>query len=87
MSEKNTQLEIEDLWRDRLEEAKQRYRRAVEDFRKIAEDGEGADNPNLFPQVEAAIAEESSARLHYIETLRIFNDLVVHGKRPQRSAP
>jgi hypothetical protein len=82
-------IQIEDSWRTRLAEAKRNHGQAVAQFRRAAEEYRVRDVPasdgNLG--LHQAIAAESSARREYIRVLRLFTDLVVHGRIPKDDGP
>lgn len=82
-------IEIEDRWRSRLAEAKRNHDRAVVEFRRAAEVYRAREIPasdgNLG--LHQAIASESTARREYIRILRLFTDLVVHGRIPKDEFP
>ncbi|HTP31475.1 MAG TPA: hypothetical protein VMJ75_04825 [Candidatus Acidoferrales bacterium] len=68
--------ELEVLWRQRVQEAKVRYDLALAE----------AENLERNPKAQSrAQAEEAvlKARAEYMRFLRIWDDLVAHGKIPQ----
>jgi len=68
--------ELEVLWRQRVQEAKVRYDLALAE----------AENLERNPKAQSrAQAEEAAlkARAEYMRFLRIWDDLVAHGKIPQ----
>ncbi|MBZ5622870.1 MAG: hypothetical protein LAQ69_29665 [Acidobacteriia bacterium] len=81
--------DVEELWRDRLSEAKARYEIAVARFRTAAEDvrTRHTPGPDGSFSVHLAIAEESSARKEYMRVLRVFTDLLLNGRIPDEKAP
>jgi hypothetical protein len=77
--------ELEALWRERLQIARSNYDVAVAEFRKVSADLKqwplpAPDGSAAFRQVRVA---ESAALNEYIRTLKIFTDLIVHGKTPE----
>ena len=75
--------ELEDIWRSKLEEAQLHYEAAREEYRKLLrETPDGSPNPDS-PQARAC-QRESEALAEYTRVLRIFTDLTIHGKRPEK---
>jgi hypothetical protein len=75
--------ELEDVWRGRLREARLKYEEASKAFK--ATWGEHFESrltadPTLAMQQARNI--ESPALCEYMQVLRVFADLVVHGKLP-----
>ncbi len=81
----STLQEMEDFWRTRLDETRKQYERASVTFRQAAQDFTEKQMPltdgNL--RFRRAIREESAARREYMRALRIFTDLIIHGKIPE----
>jgi len=84
-----SQIEVENRWRARLAEAKRNHDQAVCQFRRAAEVYRVREIPASDGSLglHQAISIESSARREYIRVLRLFTDLVVHGKVPKDDAP
>jgi len=84
-----SRIEIEDRWRTRLAEAKRNHDQAVAHFRRAAEEYRVKEIPASDGSLglHQAISGESRARREYIRVLRLFTDLVVHGKIPQDDGP
>ena len=79
-----SRIEIEDRWRTRLAEAKRNHDQAVTRFRQAAEVYRAQEIPASDGSLglHQAISAESGARREYIRILRLFTDLVVHGRFP-----
>ena len=77
--------ELEESWRQRLEEKLRRYHTASEEYRRLLR--EEADGQCPLPDSPLACARraESEALMEYSRVLRIFSDLTVHGKVPDES--
>jgi hypothetical protein len=79
--------ELEDVWRERLREARLKYQEASKAFRATwgehFEKGLTAD-PTLA--IEQARNVETAALSEYMRVLRVFTDLIVHGKLPPEDA-
>jgi len=76
--------QIENLWRTRVEAARQRYKEAAANHRKTQDEWQQSFTPRPDGQYAAKQAREhESATLHeYARVLKIFRDLVVRGKMP-----
>ena len=76
--------ELEDRWRARLSDAKRGHDVASAQFRAAAAQhralGLISSDGNLA--LHQALVAEAKARQEYIRILRIFTDLVVHGRVP-----
>ena len=68
--------ELEVLWRQRVQNAKERYDLALAETVKLDQDS----NNERRARAEAAALK---AREEYVRLLRIWDDLVAHGKVPQ----
>jgi hypothetical protein len=77
--------ELENLWRTRLDKAADRYNTAKKTYRLVAdEDRQGlTPSPDGRYAIRQARQEEAAARAEYIRVLRIFTDLILHGKIPK----
>lgn len=78
--------ELEDLWRNRVEEAFARYTAAAADYRRLFEEQRqgvipGSDGALV---VKRAHEEHAAALRNFQEVLRTFNDLVIRGKLPPK---
>jgi CheY-like chemotaxis protein len=77
---------LEDYWRSKLEQAQLHYKEATAAYRILLKEvPEGS-----FPAPESAIAiarqAESEALGEYTRVLRVFNELVIHGRPPEEQA-
>ena len=79
--------EVEEFWRRRLAEEKARYEVAVTRFQTASEDfrTQHATPPDGGFGVHLAITAESSARREYMRVLRLYTDLLLHGKIPDET--
>ena len=83
----NSRQELEDLWRDRLDEAHRRY-----EIAKLAGNVSVEDTGDDIPQADGqfalstALRGESFALKEYLRVLKIFNALVIEGKIPDPEA-
>jgi hypothetical protein len=80
--------DVEEIWRRRLSEAKGRYEVAVARFQTASEEfrNHHTTPPDGGFGVHLAIAAESSARKEYMRVLRLYTDLLLHGKVPEDNA-
>ena len=78
-------LELQEKWRTRLKGARERYDQCSQRLREVVVEV----NSGLLPAPDGASAlqiarvQENIAVEEYMQVLRIFNDLVVHGKMPE----
>ena len=75
---------IEELWRIRLVEARLNYSRTVAESQAIGINFRSHElpPPDGGASVINALKAERVARDEYMRVLRIFTDLMVHGKKP-----
>jgi CheY-like chemotaxis protein len=73
---------LEDLWRSKLEQAQLQYRDATGEYRKLLADNLERPFPAPDDAVVMARQAESEALAEYTRVLRIFNELVLHGRPP-----
>jgi len=76
---------LEALWRERLKIARANYDVAVAEFRKVSADLKrwplpAPDGSAAFRNARLA---ESAALNEYMNTLKIFSDLIISGKMPE----
>lgn len=76
--------ELAAIWRTRLDKAKAAYDLAVAEFRRSAEEYRfrEAESPAGDRSLREAVAAENAARMHYLEVLHAFTDLIVNGQTP-----
>jgi len=81
----NERQRVEDLWRIRLDEAHKNYNLAVAEARTAGADFHSRQlpTPDGSANLVNALRTERVARDEYMRVLRIFTDLVAHGKRPE----
>lgn len=75
---------LEQLWRDRLVEAKKRYELACERRRQILGEQQAylvADGGAASP-ADPVLRMELEARAEYDDALRAFTYLILHGRKP-----
>lgn len=84
--------EFEDIWRERLEDSKERYDAASARCREVLAEhnaSRSASFPKFTPTpdgtfaIAQALKTESAARQEYVKVLHIFTHLVIHGDLPQ----
>jgi hypothetical protein len=74
---------LEDIWRQRVREARLRYEAASAAFRKTwGEHFEQRLSVDPTHAIQQARKVESEALAEYMRALKIFTDLVLHGKIP-----
>jgi CheY-like chemotaxis protein len=75
--------ELEETWRSKLEQAQLRYQAATHEYRRLL----GETRDGLPPGPDSTVAQarraESEALSEYSNVLRVFAELVVHGKLPE----
>jgi len=79
--QQSTHPEVETVWRQYWEAAKLRLELARIRVREI--EIEVSVNPRAICEYQTAIGAESAAQLEYSRVLRIYMDLVVHGRMPE----
>jgi hypothetical protein len=82
--QKQSRAELEQVWRNRLNDCRVSYDLSAAQCRKIlAEQRQFAmPAPDGSFAVRQGLLQESAARNEYIRVLKIFTDLVVHGRIP-----
>jgi hypothetical protein len=78
-----TRQMLEDSWRLRLEEARVRYRKATDQYRKVLQDQPDGRLHNPNGALALARQAESEALAEYTRVLRAFTGLTVNGKIPE----
>ena|SRR5271165_1334080 len=80
-----SRIEMEDLWRTRLAEAKRNYHQATTQFRLAADEHRKGEipSPDGSLRLSQAISAEARARGEYVRILRLFTDLIMHGRAPK----
>jgi hypothetical protein len=77
--------ELEEVWRQKTQEAQERYRVATERYHRLLEESRGriptADSPLLV-----ARHAQSAALDEYKRVLRIFTEFTVHGQIPEQES-
>ena len=74
---------LEEMWRDRLHEAEERFRNASEQYRLQQQVLSGPVRPAVSKrEVQEALRLENEARLEYMRVLQIFTRLVLRGVQP-----
>jgi hypothetical protein len=75
--------ELENIWRERLREARLKYEAASDAFRATwGEHFESRLTADPTLAIEQARDLETAALCEYVRVLRIYTDLTVHGKLP-----
>lgn len=79
--------ELEETWRERLEQCHRRYHAATAQYRTLLQEEPDGRPPTSDSALARARQEETDALSEYSHTLRIFTDLTLHNKIPdERSA-
>ena len=81
-----TRSQLENVWRDRVKEAKRHYREAKQGCRTALAESQDMPSQDGYFAVRQAQRTETLALREYGRVLRIFNDLTFYGKRPAESA-
>jgi hypothetical protein len=81
MSPQLCKVNLEDIWRLRLEQAAERYHAAQANCAMVLDEFKKGLTVSLEAVMEARI-KESAALQEHIRILRIFSDLKIHGKIP-----
>jgi hypothetical protein len=79
--QQSTHTEVESVWRHYWEAAKLRLELARIRVREV--EIEVTLNPRAICEYQTAAAAERAAQLEYSRVLRIYMDLVVHGRAPE----
>jgi len=76
---------LEDRWQSRLKDARVQYDLAAARFKTAGTEftNRTLPTPDGGLNLVSAIRAETVARREYMRVLRIFTDLVAHGKRPE----
>ncbi|HLH17634.1 MAG TPA: response regulator [Bryobacteraceae bacterium] len=74
--------QMEDSWRQRLEESHARYKAASQEYRRLLQQEPDGTAPGAGSPLALARQAESVALAEYSRILRIFADLTIHGKLP-----
>jgi hypothetical protein len=76
--------ELEDIWRERVREARLKYEDASDAFRATwSEHFESRLTADSTLARQQARDVETAALCEYVRVLRIYTDLTVHGKLPE----
>jgi hypothetical protein len=75
--------EMEDIWRERVREARDRYTQAAELFRATWDKHFDTQmNRDGVPAIQRAREAESRALAEYVRVMKIFANLVISGQIP-----
>ena len=79
-----THSQLQDLWRNRVKDAYERYIKANTNYRDALNDQQQLIVRGLEGSLAVTLAshEECTAYAEYVRALTILKDLVVHGKVP-----
>jgi light-regulated signal transduction histidine kinase (bacteriophytochrome) len=82
----STRHEIEDIWRERLNDAQQSYSLAKVDVQNVVAEMRGLNTPWAFAtsNISEALKRENRALSDYMRILQIFSDLVLNQKHYPR---
>jgi hypothetical protein len=76
--------DLEEIWRQRVEAARENYRHALEEWRRVqAEYKEERRSLLGGSSLPNALRRQIKARAAYVRVLRTFALLVVHGETPK----
>jgi hypothetical protein len=82
-----SERELEDVWRERLREARLKYEEAAKAFRATwGEHFESRPTADPTLAIQQARNIESQALSEYMRVLEVYADLVVNGKLPPEDA-
>lgn len=75
---------LEEMWRDRLHEAEERFRNASEQYRRLQQQLQtGSLRPSVSKrELQEALRAENETRFEYMRVLQIFTRLVLRGVQP-----
>lgn len=75
---------LEEMWRDRLHEAEDRFRNASEQYRRLQQQHQtgGVQAAVSKRELQEALRLENETRLEYMRVLQIFTRLVLRGVQP-----
>ena len=81
---RSTRQALEEMWRDRLHEAEDRFRNASELYRQLQQQlHSGSVRASVSKrELQEALRLENVARLEYMRVLQIFTRLVLRGVQP-----
>jgi hypothetical protein len=81
----SSRTELEQVWQSRASLARQRYEESSREFIRLAGDLKKGryQPPDCSEALRQARQRESLALEKYMRTVRIYTDLVVHGKLPE----
>jgi hypothetical protein len=75
---------LEQIWRERVEEAREDYRRALEEWRKTQAHHKAERLSSIgSSSLPEALRREIKARAAYVRVLRTFARLILHGELPK----
>jgi CheY-like chemotaxis protein len=77
---------LEELWRARLDHAVKCYQAATNEYRNLLQEEPDGRPPSPDSPFARARQAESGALMEYSRVLKIFTDLMVHGKTPDEYA-
>ena len=70
-------VELEDVWRRQVENARTRYLEAVEQVKRLSEQSSPTDSPERGFDLVRAHRQEAAARREYTRVLEAFTQLVM----------
>lgn len=77
--------ELEDCWRGKAEEARERYQVATKRYNKLLEESHGL-TPAIDSPLASARRHQSEALVELNRVLRIFSELTVYGRMPEEES-
>jgi CheY-like chemotaxis protein len=78
--------ELENIWRERVEQSGRRYKAATTDCRRLLGQAPDGLTPNPDSPLARARQVESEALAEYARVLRVFTQLTVHGILPEEQS-
>lgn len=78
-------LELEEIWRRRLEKSHARYKIATPCYRRLIQQEVDDHYPIPDSPLARARRAKSHAVMEYLNVLQIFTDLTIHGKMPDET--
>ncbi len=81
----NPKTELERYWKERLSTAKHLLDAARVNVQSVKVDADGPDGTYAHARYTRAVLAETTALVEYSRVLRIYTDLMVHGKVPAQN--
>ena len=77
----------EEIWREKLHQAQNRYQFATAQSRQLQAEYSTGSVPSADGDfsLRKALRSENEARSEYMRVLRVFTQLILHGERPEEN--